>query len=172
MAISAPELLTAAHDVSEFTCGKPVLDNWLKTRALSNQEKGFTAVLVVQEAGRVVGYYGLAPTGVVPNVLPLSIRTGQPPDPVPCLLLGQLATDLGWVGRGIGTGLVKHALERSVQAASLVGGRALMVNAVDSDAAAFWQRRGFVPSRDNALVLFRSIAEIAASLAAARASRP
>lgn len=172
MAISTPELLTAAHDVSEFTCGKPVLDNWLKTRALSNQEKGFTAVLVVQEAGRVVGYYGLAPTGVVPNVLPRSIRTGQPPDPVPCLLLGQLATDLGWVGRGIGTGLVKHALERSVQAANLVGGRALMVNAVDSDAAAFWQRRGFVPSRDNALVLFRSIAEIAASLAAARASGP
>ncbi|HET6608973.1 MAG TPA: GNAT family N-acetyltransferase [Rhodopila sp.] len=170
MAISAPELLTAAHDVSEFACGKPVLDNWLKTRALSNQEKGFTAVLVVHEAGRVVGYYGLAPTGVVPNVLPRSIRTGQPPDPVPCLLLGQLAIDLGWVGRGIGTGLVKHALERSVQAASLVGGRALMVNAVDSGAAAFWQRRGFVPSRDNALVLFRSIADIAASLAAARAS--
>lgn len=168
MAISAPELLTAAHDVSEFTCGKPVLDNWLKTRALSNQEKGFTAVLVVHEAGRVIGYYGLAPTGVVPNVLPRSIRTGQPPDPVPCLLLGQLATDLGWVGRGIGTGLVKHALERSVQAANLVGGRALMVNAVDSDAATFWQRRGFVPSRDNPLVLFRSIPDIAASLAAAR----
>lgn len=168
MAISAPELLTAAHDVSEFTCGRPVLDNWLKTRALSNQEKGFTAVLVVHEAGRVIGYYGLAPTGVVPNVLPRSIRTGQPPDPVPCLLLGQLATDLGWVGRGIGTGLVKHALERSVQAANLVGGRALMVNAVDSDAATFWQRRGFVPSRDNPLVLFRSIPDIAASLAAAR----
>ena len=168
MAISAPELLTAAHDVSEFTCGKPVLDNWLKTRALSNQEKGFTAVLVVHEAGRVIGYYGLAPTGVVPNVLPRSIRTGQPPDPVPCLLLGQLATDLGWVGRGIGTGLVKHALERSVQAANLVGGRALMVNAVDSDAATFWQRRGFIPSRDNPLVLFRSIPDIAASLAAAR----
>jgi len=168
VAISAPELLTAAHDVSEFTCGRPVLDNWLKTRALSNQEKGFTAVLVVHEAGRVIGYYGLAPTGVVPNVLPRSIRTGQPPDPVPCLLLGQLATDLGWVGRGIGTGLVKHALERSVQAANLVGGRALMVNAVDSDAATFWQRRGFVPSRDNPLVLFRSIPDIAASLAAAR----
>lgn len=168
MVISAPELLTAAHDVSEFTCGKPVLDNWLKTRALSNQEKGFTAVLVVHEAGRVIGYYGLAPTGVVPNVLPRSIRTGQPPDPVPCLLLGQLATDLGWVGRGIGTGLVKHALERSVQAANLVGGRAFMVNAVDSDAATFWQRRGFIPSRDNPLVLFRSIPDIAASLAAAR----
>ncbi|MFC5384534.1 GNAT family N-acetyltransferase [Aquamicrobium segne] len=165
MAISAPEPLTAAHDVSEFSCGKPTLDHWLRTRALSNQEKGFTAVLVVHEVGRVVGYYGLAPTAVVPNVLPRSIRTGQPPDPVPCLLLGQLATDINWAGRGIGTGLLKHALERCVHAASLVGGRALMVNAVDDEAAAFWRRRGFLPSRDDPLVLLRSITDVAVSLA-------
>lgn len=168
MVLSAPEPLTAAHDVSGFTCGKPTLDHWLKTRALSNQEKGFTAVLVVHESGRVVGYYGLAPTAVVPGVLPRSIRTGQPPDPVPCLLLGQLATDIGWAGRGIGTGLLKHALERCVTAAGLVGGRALMVNAVDDEAAEFWRRRGFLPSKDDPLVLFRSMAAIVASIAAAR----
>lgn len=167
MTLSAPEPLNAAHDISSFSCGKPTLDHWLKTRALSNQQKGFTAVLVLHEAGRVVGYYGLAPTAVVPAVLPRSIRTGQPPDPVPCLLLGQLATDTGWAGRGIGTGLVKHALQRCVQAAALVGGRALMVNAVDDDAAHFWQRRGFIASKDDPLVLFRSITDIAASLAQA-----
>ncbi len=164
MPLSAPEPLTAEHDVSEFDCGKPTLDHWLKTRALSNQEKGFTAVLVVHEASRVVGYYGLAPTAVVPNALPRSIRTGQPPDPVPCLLLGQLATDVAWAGRGIGTGLVKHALERCVAAAKLVGGRALMVNAVDLEAAAFWKRRGFLVSKDDPLILFRTIADIAASI--------
>ena len=164
MALSGPEPLTAGHEVSAFTCGKPTLDHWLKTRALSNQEKGFTAVLVVHEEGRVVGYFGLAPTAVVPNGLPRSIRTGQPPDPVPCLLLGQLATDIGWARRGIGTGLVKHALERCVTAAALVGGRALMVNAIDAQAAEFWQRRGFLASRDDPLILFRSIAAIAASL--------
>jgi GNAT superfamily N-acetyltransferase len=168
LALSAPEPLTAAHDVSGFTCGKPSLDHWLKTRALSNQEKGFTAVMVVHEAGRVAGYYGLAPTAVVPGTLPRSIRTGQPPDPVPCLLLGQLATDIGWAGRGIGTGLLKHALERCVTAAGLVGGRALMVNAVDDEAAEFWRRRGFLPSKDDPLVLFRSIAAIVASIAAAK----
>jgi GNAT superfamily N-acetyltransferase len=166
--LAPPEPLTAAHKVSDFTCGKPTLDHWLKTRALSNQEKGFTAVLVVHEASRIVGYYGLAPTAIVPSALPRSIRTGQPPDPVPCLLLGQLATDIAWAGRGIGTGLVKHALERCVTAAGLVGGRALMVNAVDEEAAAFWQRRGFIPSRDDPLILFRSIAAIAASLEQAR----
>lgn len=164
MPLSAPEPITAAHDVSQFSCGKPALDHWLKTRALSDHQKGFTAVLVVHEAGRVVGYYGLAPTAVVPAVLPRAIRTGQPPDPVPCLLLGQLATDEAWVGKGVGTGLVKHALQRCVHAASLIGGRALMVNAVDDDAAQFWQRRGFLPTHDDPLVLYRSIAAIAASL--------
>lgn len=167
MSLSAPEPLTAAHDVSAFSCGKPALDHWLKTRALSNQEKGFTAVIVVHDDNRVVGYYGLAPTAIVPSTLPRSIRTGQPPNPVPCLLLGQLATDQAWAGRGIGTGLLKHALERCVTAAGLIGGRALVVHGIDAEAATFWIRRGFLPSRDDPFLLFRSIADIAASLSEA-----
>jgi len=123
--------------------------------------------MVVHDAGRVVGYYGLAPTAVVPTAMPRSIRIGQPPDPIPCLLLGQLATDNDWAGRGIGSGLLKHALERCIDAARLVGGRALIVNAVDEEAGAFWQRRGFLPSKDDPMILFRSIADIVASLAAA-----
>lgn len=166
MPISAPEPLNEGHDLSLFTCGKPSLDNWLKHRAVSNHRKGFTAVMVVHDAGRVVGYYGLAPTAIIPTAMPRSIRTGQPPDPIPCVLLGQLATDNGWVGQGIGTGLLKHALERCVEAAALIGGRALVVNAVDEDAATFWRRRGFIPSKDDPMILFRSIADIAASLAA------
>ncbi|SEH28484.1 GNAT family N-acetyltransferase [Magnetospirillum fulvum] len=167
MPLSAPEPLNKTHDVSTFSCGKPALDHWLRTRALSNQEKGFTVVMVVHDGGRVVGYYGLAPTAVVSTMLPRSIKTGQPPDPVPCLLLGQLATDLDWAGHGIGTGLLRHALIRCVQGARLIGGRALMVNAIDPEAALFWQRRGFLPSNDDPLILFRSIADIAASVARA-----
>jgi GNAT superfamily N-acetyltransferase len=85
----------------------------------------------------------------------------MPPYPVPCLLLGQLATDQNWTGKGIGLGLLKHALQRCVMAAGLIGGR---VNAVDIEAAAFWKRRGFIASKDDPLMLFRSVAEIAASL--------
>ncbi len=155
------------HDVSAFSCGKLALDNWLRTRALSNQRKGFTAVLVVHENYRVVGYYGLAPTSITPSILPRTIRTGQPPDPVPCLLLGQLATDQNWAGKGVGSGLLKHALLRCVTAARLIGGRALIVRAVDPEAAAFWMRRGFIPSKDDPFLLFRSMEDISASVGSA-----
>lgn len=164
MALSAPESLNDGHDLSQFNCGKPSLDNWLRVKALSNQQKGFTAVIVVHEQGQVVGYYGLAPTAVVPTILPRPIRTGQPPNPVPCLLLGQLATDERWRGQGIGMGLLKHALERCVAAAGLIGGRALVVSAIDDEAARFWRKLGFIPSKDDPMTMFRSIADIAASI--------
>ena len=76
MRLSAPEALNAAHDVAVFACGKPALDHWLKTRAVSNQEKGFTVVMEIHDGGRVLGYYGLALTAAVPAILPRSIRTG------------------------------------------------------------------------------------------------
>lgn len=167
MALSRPERLTDAHDLRPFTCGKPALDHWLKTRALANQARGFTVVMVVHEAGRVVGYYGLAPTAVVPGILPRAIRTGQPPNPVPCLLLGQLATDVAWAGRGVGTALLRDALVRGLAGARLVGGRALVVHAIDETAAACWQRRGFLPAKDDPFTLFRAMADLAASVRAA-----
>jgi len=167
LALLPPNPLNARHDVTGFSCGKPALDNWLKTRALSNQQKGFTAIMVIADDDRVVGYYGLAPTAVVASVMPRSVRKGQPPSPVPCILLGQLATDAAFTGRGIGTALLQHALMRSVAGAQLIGGRALVVSAIDEEVAHYWRRRGFLPSKDDSFVLFRSLADIAASLEAA-----
>ncbi|MEO6959656.1 MAG: N-acetyltransferase, partial [Burkholderiaceae bacterium] len=57
-----------------------------------------------------------------------------------------------------------HALQRCVAAARLIGGRALIVRAIDVDAAAFWMRRGFVPSKDDPFVLYRSMADISVSV--------
>jgi GNAT superfamily N-acetyltransferase len=162
--LSAPEPIAAHHQTDVFSCGKPALDAWLKTRALANQRNGFAAVMVAHEANRAAGFYALAPTAILPASTPRSLRTGQPPSPVPCLLLGQLAVDRQWAGRGLATALLAHALRRSVRAAEQVGGRALVVKAIDDEAAAFWRRRGFRPSRDDEMLLFRSVADISEAL--------
>lgn len=167
MSFSRPELLSAEHDLSRFDCGKPALDNWLHRHAPANQQRGFSVVMAVHEDGRVVGYYSLAPTAVEPAIPPRRVRTGQQPNPIPCVLLGQLATDQAYAGQGLGTSLLADALRRSVTAAELIGGRALLVNAIDEDAAAFWRRRGFLPSPADPLKLFRALADIEASLRAA-----
>ena len=168
--LSAPEPIAAHHRTEPFSCGKPALDNWLKTRALANQRNGFAAVMVVHEDDRIAGFYALAPTAVLPVSMSRGLRTGQPPSPVPCLLLGQLATDQAWKGKGVGTALLAHAMRRSVRAAELVGGRALVVKAIDDEAAGFWRRRGFIPGRDDPMVMFRSLSDIAAAISASEAS--
>lgn len=160
MTLSGVELLKDAHRLDQFRCGKPTLDNWLRSYARPNHARGFTRVLVVHDADDVVGYYGLAPTVVEPSIVPRAIRTGRPPDPIPCLLIGQLAVDLRYAGRGIGSALVKDALRRCIAGADIVAGRAVIVRAIDAEAEMFWQDWGFVPARDNPSILMRSIEDI------------
>jgi GNAT superfamily N-acetyltransferase len=165
---SPPEPLNAAHVLDDFDCGKPMLNGWLKTRARANQASGYTVIMVSVVGDRVVGFYGLTPTGVTPAAAPRSVRGGQPPNPLPCLLLGQLAVDTRFGGRGLGAALAAHALRRCVAGAALVGGRAVVVRAVDDDARAWWERWGFRPSSDDPYLLFRSLADVARSLESAR----
>ncbi len=110
MALFAPELLAARHDVAPFSCGQPALDHWLKTRALANQEKGFTVVMVVHDANRVAGYYGLAPTAVVAAVVRVRSGPGSPRTRSPACCSASSRPISAYRGRGIGTGLLKHAL--------------------------------------------------------------
>lgn len=166
--LSGPEALAPHHDLAAFDCGKAALNDWLQVRALRNHQHGFTVVMVIHDEGRVVAFYGLAPTAVAPKLAPRRIRTGQPPDPLPCLLMAQLAVDLSYQGRGLSDVMLLDAFERIVQSADISGGRALIVNAVDHDAIRFWRSRGFAPSPQNPFQLLRSIADIRASLAASR----
>lgn len=161
VSVSAPELLAADHDLSAFDCGKAALNDWLKTHALTNQAKGFTRVLIVRDAERVVGFYGVAPTAIPPSALSRSVRSGWPPDPVPCILLAQFAVDKNFTGRGIGGALLKDALARCVAAADAIGGRAVIVRAIDKDAEAWWRSCGFIPARDDPSTLFQSLEAIA-----------
>lgn len=159
--ITPPEPLAAEHDLAAFDCGKPALNDWLRTFALTNQARGFTRVMVVRDGLRVVGFYGLAPTAVPPPVLSRKLRTGRPPDPVPCILFGQLAVDVTYRGKGLGSALLRHALERCVLAAEAIGGRAVIVRAIDAEAEAFWISCGFTPAKGDSATLFRSLDDIA-----------
>jgi GNAT superfamily N-acetyltransferase len=68
------------------------------------------------------------------------------PDPLPVIVLGRFAVDENWVGRGVGGGLLKDAVLRSIQAAEVVGARALLCHAIDDEAKAFYAKHGFVES--------------------------
>ncbi|WP_374333625.1 GNAT family N-acetyltransferase [Aestuariivirga sp.] len=162
--ISPPEPLDAGHDLSGFDCGKPALNDWLRIHALANQARGFTRVMVVCDGKQVVGFYGLAPTAVPPPLLTRRLRTGRPPDPVPCILFGQLAVDARYAGRGLGSALLRHALERCVSAADAIGGRAIIVRAIDAAAEEFWLSCGFTRAKDDPATLFRGLDEVAAWL--------
>lgn len=164
MAPSEPQALDDSHEVASFDCGKPSLNEWLRLRARRNQEEGFTAVRVVHEDHRVVGYYGLAPSGVLANAAPRNLRTGQRPMPLPVILLGQLAADRRWQAQGLGDALLVHALSRCIAVADFIGGRAVMVTAIDDAAARYWRGRGFIPAQGDALTLFRSTPDIRRSL--------
>ena len=131
MPIKAPAPLSDAHQIDDFECSAPALTKWLRERAHQNQASGASRCFVVaDEKQRVVGYYALA----------------AGPDPIPVIVLGRLAVHVAWQGRGIGQGLLKDAVLRSLQAREQIGARALLCHAIDADARAFYLKHGFVES--------------------------
>lgn len=141
--LSAVELLTSEHDVSEFDCGRHVsLTNWLKRFARMNQASGDTRTYVVHRNLRVVGYYSLAP-GSVSRKEATARASKSAPEPIPIVLLARLAVDNAEQGHGMGSALLKDALLRAYAGAEIIGGRAVLVHAIDVEAAAFYRRYGF-----------------------------
>ena len=138
-----PEALTAAHDVSAFSCAREELGIWLKRHALANEGRS-SRTYVVALGTQVVAYYSLAAGGVSRATLPRSIRHNSP-DPVPVVVLGRLATDTNFEGRGIGSAMLQEAISRTLTAATQIGVRALLVHAIDDAAAGFYRKYGFVP---------------------------
>lgn len=145
MTLLAPFPLTDAHDLSPFSCGEPSLDDWLKRRALTNQAKGASRTYVVAEGQRVVGFYSLAAGALELNMAPGPIRRNMP-DPIPVVLLGRLATDQAWQGRGLGVALLQDAVMRTRMASEILGIRGIMVHAISENARAFYKRHGFLVS--------------------------
>jgi GNAT superfamily N-acetyltransferase len=156
--ISAPEHLTPEHDVAAFDSGVPALDDWLKRRALANEQAGASRTYVVCAGGRVVGYYALATGGVAQAAATGRVRRNMP-DPVPVMVLGRLAVDRVYHGRGLGSGLLRDAILRTLQAAAVGGIRAILVHAISEDAKRFYERHGFVESPIDPMTLMITVAE-------------
>ncbi len=162
--LGAPELLAVHHDTSLFDSGEPALDEWLHVRALANQQADASRTYVVTTPpDRVVGYYALASGSVVAAEAPGRIRRNMP-NPIPVMVLGRLAIDRAWQGQGLGKALLRDAILRTLQAAEIVGIRALLVHALHDQAAAFYQHAGFQPSPLNPHTLMLLLKDVRATL--------
>jgi GNAT superfamily N-acetyltransferase len=161
--LTAPEHLTAQHDLAAFDSGVPALDDWLKRRALANERAGGSRTYVVCAGGRVVGYYALATGGVAQEAATGRVRRNMP-DPVPVMVLGRLAVDRVYQDRGLGAGLLREALLRTMQAAELGGIRAILVHAISEEAKRFYERHGFVESPIDPMTLMIAIADATRAL--------
>jgi GNAT superfamily N-acetyltransferase len=166
---SGVEKLHADHVLTFFDCGKPALNDWLQRFALTNQQSDAARTYVIHGARQVVGYYALAAGSVRKDASPVRIARGLANHPVGVILLARLAVDRNAQGRGLGKALLADALSRAVQAADVIGARAILVHALDEEAVAFYTKFGFEPSPLDGRQLMLLMKDVRAALKSARA---
>ncbi len=137
-----PVPLTRDHRIAGFDCSSGSLNEWLIRRALKNDYSGGSRTYVVCDDNQVIGYYAIAAGSVGHGEAPGQIRKNMP-DPIPALILGRLAVGHRYQGSGIGQGLLKDALARSMNVSEQVGARVLIVHTLNKKAEAFYLRHGF-----------------------------
>jgi predicted N-acetyltransferase YhbS len=142
MSLKSPEPLTSKHSIDDFSCGIASLDEWLKRRALTNQNSGATRTFVTCIDERVVGYYALA-AGSINVQSALGKFRRNMPDPIPVVILARLAIDTSCQGRGLGRGLFRDAALRVIRAADPIGIRGIIVHAISAEAKDFYVALGF-----------------------------
>jgi len=135
----------ARHDVTGFSCGNELLDRWLVHYAGQNQRRDAARTFVATNDQSVYGYYALL-AGQLDHheATPETSKGLSQHFPIPVAILARLAVDVGQQGQGIGAALLNDALVRVVHASEQVAVRAVVVHAVDENAASFYQRFGFV----------------------------
>ena len=163
--LCGPEVFSDAHDVSSFDCGCDALNRFLKRHALNNQRNQSARTYVALRGEvRVVGFYTMAAASAEFDVVPARIAKGLARHSIPLTLLARLAIDLTEQGAGLGTGLLKDALKRFLQSQAIIGSRALVVQAKDDRASAFYQHFGFISSPIDSCHLYLLTKDISASM--------
>lgn len=167
------EALGPHHDRDGFSCGVPALDGYLKRQAGQDQQRKVATchVAVNPAVARaatstpgsvpVLGYYTLSNYGLKLRELPADVTRRLPKYPmVPAALLGRLAVAREYQGAGLGELLLADALKRTLRVAEEIAIHAVVVDAIDPAAAAFYARYGFVPFPGEQLRLFLPLATI------------
>jgi GNAT superfamily N-acetyltransferase len=161
--LQPPQPISSEHDLADFDCDNVELNDWLKRRALKNENSGASRTYVVTVGQKVIAYYCLATGGVSNTDAPNRVKRNMP-DPIPIIIIGRLAVSSNWQGQGIGRGLVRDAVLRTLQAAQIAGIRAILVHAISEEARKFYQRCGFISSPVAPMTLLITIADAKAAL--------
>ncbi|MEQ1912057.1 MAG: GNAT family N-acetyltransferase [Vicinamibacterales bacterium] len=148
------EKLRRDHQVDPFDCGQEALNRFLVRYAFQNQQAEASQTYVALVGDGVVGFYTLVVAQVEYDDAPQRLGKGIASRPIPLMLLARLAVATSWQGKGLGSGLLKDAMLRTLQAADIAGIRALAVHAKDDYARAFYERFGFVQAPTDPYHLF------------------
>jgi len=148
------EKLRREHRVESFDCGKEPLNRFLIRFALQSQFAGSAQTYLALSENEVVGYYTLTFGDVAFDDAPERLRKGIPRHPIPLMILARLAVASTWARKGIGSGLLKDALGRTLAAADIAGLRAFAVHAKDDEARAFYERFDFIAAPSDPMHLF------------------
>jgi predicted GNAT family N-acyltransferase len=149
------ERLKKSHRREDFSCGDDALDRYIRQQAGQDQKKNVAATLVLidLDSGAIAGYYTLSMNCVLLKDLPEDIRKHLPRYPdIPAALLGRLAVDSRYKGRGLGEHLLMDAMKRCLD--SEIAVFCLIVDAYE-DAVKFYASYGFIelPGHANRLFL-------------------
>jgi GNAT superfamily N-acetyltransferase len=154
------EKLSPDHVVVGFDCGREELNRFLVRFALVNQQAGSARTYVAISENVVVAYYSLTVGEVSYDDAPARLGKGLARHPIPIMLLARLAVSTAWQGQGLGAGLLKDAMSRTLQAADIAGIRAFAVHAKDETAQEFYEHFGFIRSPTDDRHLFLLIKDI------------
>ena len=152
--------LEAKDKVSSFDCGEPALNQFLQRFALVNQKANSAQTYVCCQEGAVVAFYSLAVGSIEPSAASARVAKGLSRHPVPVIILARLGVDKNHQGRGLGSALLKDALLRTMQAANIVGIRAILVHAKDDAARDWYLGWGFEPSPTDSYHLFLLLKDV------------
>jgi len=139
------ELLGSHHDRSVFSCGEPALDAYLQRQASQDIRRRVAQVFVAvgDVPEKIAGYYSLSAASFAKDELPPALAKRLPHYPVPAAVLGRLAIDREHQGRGLGETLLLDAIRRVVRASTTIAVYAIIVDAKNERAQAFYERYGF-----------------------------